>query len=120
MPARFCLLPSLPWFYNPIINPKQQRCGGTNCCQRPQEQRRPVLLFSKMMQQDPTNRSGSKRSNTERQKRKSHIGALLPRRRQARNVIVIARLLDQFAHGNYDQRAVGAQNASCQTKHRET
>src|SRR3954471_10010045 len=60
-----------------------------------------MQLLTIMLKQPATQRTAYQRANADRQERKSHVSALLPGRRQARDVVVIRWLLGDLTQRHH-------------------
>ena len=78
--------------------------------------------FAEMVQQFARNPASHQRSNPDGQERESHIRPLLPRRREPRDVFIIARRVNDLAQSNngkrYDRRPHAWIYADDQPSHR--
>src|SRR6266446_7349265 len=87
-----------------VVQPEQRgRChayGG----HRPPDALRLMPDLSKVMHERPAKPSADQRSNPDGQERETHVGTLLSRRCEQRDVFVVARLLDNLAQREDKQR----------------
>src|SRR5437016_4780668 len=94
--------------YRFVVNPKCQRSGNSQSRYRQPHPSRLMCNFSEMVQECPSEPATNQRANPNRQKRKTHIRALLARRCQAGDVFVISRGLGDFAEGDDHERGHGS------------
>src|SRR5882762_7584656 len=86
--------------YNHVIKPHKQRCSHTDSCECPPHLGGALHNFAVIMHQAPAEPSPHERSDADREKRKTHVGSLLSRRSQARNVLIVARRKHNLAQCN--------------------
>src|SRR5689334_6867380 len=72
-----------------VIDPEQSRGEHANSGHCPPNSIWLVRNFAEMMQQHAAQPSADERADADRQKRKSHVSALLSGGREARNVFVV-------------------------------
>src|SRR6267143_2874607 len=104
------------WFDDAIVNPQQESGGEADGGERPPETLRLVLHFAEVVEKLAADAPGEKSADAERQESEPHVGALLPGRGEARNVVVVPRLLRQFAKGDDDESGVGSENGGTDGK----
>src|SRR5216684_1143638 len=79
-----------------------------------------VANFAEVVEKSAADSSGEKCADTQRQKCKAHVRALLAGWGEARNVIVVARLLRKFAKRDNDERGVDCCDAGMYGENRES
>src|SRR6267143_2131523 len=98
------------WFDDAIVNPQKESGREADGGERPPEALRLVLHFAEVVEKLAADTPGEKSADAERQESEPHVGALLPGRGEARNVVVVPRLLRQFAKGDDNESGVGGEN----------
>src|SRR6202044_1255613 len=88
----------------PVINPQQRSGDDADAGDDPPHACGLVRDFSEMVDERSAEPAADQRTDSDRQERESHIRALLPGRREPRDVFVVARLLDDFAQSENEQR----------------
>ena len=86
-----------------IVEPQQQSGGHTDGGDCPPESRRTMLYFAEVVQEKPADAPGDECADTERQKCKTHVSALLAGRRETGNIVVVTGLLSELAEGHDDK-----------------
>src|SRR5438309_4595461 len=86
-----------------VVNPKQSGGGDTDGGDRPPDALRLVLDFAEVMHEPAAEASADQRAYPDGQECEAHIRAALPRRRESRDVFVIAWRLDDFPEGDDHQ-----------------
>src|ERR1700733_10946837 len=92
------------WLHTFIIDPEQRSGKDAHRSHTPPDPLGLMHNLSEMMEQRSAKPSADQRPDSDGQKRKSHIGALLSRRGEPGNIFVVARLLDDLAEGKQKQR----------------
>src|SRR5271156_224285 len=87
-----------------VINPQQYRRDESDHSDAPPDPLRLVSDFSEVMNQRAAKPASDQRSDSDGQKRESHVSALLSGRSEPRNVFVVTRSLNDFAERKHKQR----------------
>src|SRR6266436_3251135 len=110
----------LAWFYDAVVEQQQQGCENADGGEGPQEKLWLVANFAEVMEQRAADAACEKCADTQRQKCKAHVRALLAGWGEARNVIVVARLLRKFAKRDDDERGVDRCDGGMYGENRES